>query len=119
MSAVSKSRWLFLALSLLMTLVSFSAFAQRADGNIGGVAIAGDQIQAVQADTGFKRETTADEEGKYRFRSLPLGQYLVTITRNGNTVANVKVPVRPGTTTRIPDLKADNSSAAAVPATTN
>lgn len=118
MSAVSKSRWLFLALSLLMTLVSFSAFAQRADGNIGGVAVAGDQILAVQDDTGFKRETVADEEGKYRFRSLPLGQYLVTITRDGNVVANVKVAVRPGTTTRIPDLK-PNSQAAAAPAAAN
>jgi len=119
MSPKSKSRWLFVALSLCMTLVSFSAFAQRSDGNIGGVAAAGDQVIAVNTGTGLKREVTADQEGKYRVRSLPVGDYQVTILRNGETVASVKLPVRPGTTSRIPDLAADAKPMASEPAPAN
>lgn len=97
----SKARWQFLALSLLMTLVSFSAWAQRTDGNIGGAGVAGDQVTATNLGTGLKRVAVADEEGKYRLAALPLGDYQVVITRGDATVANVKVTVRPGATTRL------------------
>lgn len=110
MSPKSKTRWLFLALTVLMSLVSFSAMAQRSDGNIGGVAVAGDQVSAVSLGTGLKREAVADEDGKYRFRSLPTGEYQVTIVRGGATVANVKLFVRPGTTSRVPDQTSDRTT---------
>jgi hypothetical protein len=70
----------------------------------------------VNVGTGFKREAVADEEGKYRFRSLPVGEYQVTIVRGDTTVANVKLAVRPGITTRIPDQLANPATAAANPA---
>lgn len=110
MSPKFKTRWLFLALTMLMALVSFSAMAQRADGNIGGVAVAGDQVTAVSVGTGFKREAVADEDGKYHFRSLPTGEYLVTIRRGDATVANVKLFVRPGTTSRVPNQTANTTA---------
>ena len=111
MARVSKTRWLFLALSLLMTLVSFSAAAQRADGNIGGDAIAGDQVSIQRTGTGLKRETVVEEGGKYRFRNLPLGEYRVTVTRNGETAGNFVVNVRPGSTARVPTVLADSEGA--------
>ncbi|GGD56807.1 carboxypeptidase-like regulatory domain-containing protein [Pseudoxanthomonas indica] len=112
MALVSKSRWLFLALSLLMMLVSFSALAQRADGNIGGNAVAGDQVAVHNTGTGFKRETVVEEGGKYHFRNLPLGEYRVSVTRNGESVGNFVVNVRPGATARVPLVPADEGVAA-------
>lgn len=119
MSPKSNTRWLVLALSLLMALVSFSAWAQRTDGNVGGLAVAGDQITAVNTGTGLKRETVADQDGKYRLSSLPLGEYIVSVVRNGTPVANVKLNVRPGTTTRVPNLTADSKPLAGQPAPAN
>jgi hypothetical protein len=121
MAFVSIRRWQYLALSLLLALVSFSALAQRADGNIGGDAVPGDQVQVQNTGTGFKRETVADEGGKYRFRNLPLGEYRVTVTRNGEAAGNFVVVVRPGATARAPKVVADTESppAAAEPAPAN
>lgn len=112
MSLVSSKRWLYLALSLMMALTSFSAFAQRVDGNIGGEAVAGDQISISNANIGVKRDTVADEQGKYRFRSLPLGEYDVKVTRNGESVGSFKVAVRPGATSRVPNVSAKGEAAA-------
>jgi hypothetical protein len=106
MSRKSPTRWLFLALTLVMALASFSAFAQRSDGNIGGNATPGDTVTAVNTGTGLKREVVVDEDGKYRLSALPLGEYTVSIAREGTPVANFKLNVRPGVTTRIPTVSA-------------
>lgn len=121
MAFVTVRRWKYLALSLLLALVSFSALAQRADGNIGGDAVAGDHVLVQNTGTGFKRETHADESGKYRFRNLPLGEYRVTITRNGEAAGNFVVTLRPGATARVPTVTADEEAppAAAEPAPAN
>lgn len=112
MSFMAKKRWLYLTLSLLMSLLSFSAFAQRSDGNIGGDAAPGDQICVVNTGTSLKRESVADASGKFRIRNLPVGEYRVTVTRNGETAGNFVVTVRPGATARVPSVAADNQAAA-------
>lgn len=115
MSPVLKSRWLYLALSSLMALlVSFSALAQRSDGGITGDAKAGDHVVVQHTGTGFKREATVDEEGHYKFRSVPLGEYRVTVTRGeGEVVLNATVNVRPGGTARAPKAAARDGNAQA------
>lgn len=103
MARVSKSRGLLLVMTSLLALLSFSAFAQRSDGGISGDAKPGDHVLVQNTGTGFKREGVADDAGNYRFRSLPLGDYRVTVTRAENEVVlNVVVTVRPGATARAP-----------------
>lgn len=91
-----------LASVLALLLVSFTATAQRADGNINGDAAPGDKVYVSNTGTGLKREAVADEEGKYRFRSLPLGTYQVKIVRGEENVLNATVTLRPGGTARPP-----------------
>lgn len=117
-SKASKSRGLWLALSSLMALlVSFSAFAQRSDGGISGDAQPGDHVVVQHTGTGFKREINADEDGNYRFRSVPLGEYKVTVTRGeGEVVLNALVNVRPGGTARPPKAAVRDGSNGEAPA---
>ncbi len=104
---IFKPKRFLTVLSLLLLTLSFAASAQRANGNIGGNAAPGDQIAIQSSDTGFSRQATADKEGRYRFGSLPLGQYLVTITRGGIPVLKTAVQVRPGGTARPPTPQID------------
>lgn len=99
--AIGKKAGLF-ASAMAFLLVAFTATAQRADGNINGDAAPGDKVYVANTGTGLKRETVADEEGKYRFRSLPLGTYQVKIVRGEENVLNATVTLRPGGTARPP-----------------
>lgn len=90
------------ASAMALLLLAFTAAAQRADGNINGDAAPGDKVYVANTGTGLKRETVADEDGKYRFRALPLGTYQVKIVRGEENVLNVTVTLRPGGTARPP-----------------
>lgn len=113
--AFGKKAGLFAAATALL-LVAFTAFAQRVDGNINGDASPGDKVYVANTGTGLKRETVADEEGKYRFRSLPLGTYEVKIVRGEENVLNATVTLRPGGTARPPTPKAGDAATGADPA---
>ncbi|MBB3277472.1 MULTISPECIES: carboxypeptidase-like regulatory domain-containing protein [unclassified Pseudoxanthomonas] len=113
--AFGKKAGLFAAATALL-LVAFTAFAQRADGNINGDASPGDKVYVANTGTGLKRETVADEDGKYRFRSLPLGTYEVKIVRGEENVLNATVTLRPGGTARPPTPKAGDAATGADPA---
>lgn len=113
--AFGKKTGLFAAATALL-LVALTAFAQRADGNINGDASPGDKVYVANTGTGLKRETVADEDGKYRFRSLPLGTYEVKIVRGEENVLNATVTLRPGGTARPPTPKAGDAATGADPA---
>lgn len=100
-TAIGKRLGRFAAAWALL-LVAFTATAQRADGNINGDAAPGDKVYVSNTGTGLKRETVADEDGKYRFRALPLGTYQVKIVRGEENVLNATVTLRPGGTARPP-----------------
>ncbi len=101
MKAFGKKAGVF-ASAMALLLLAFTATAQRADGNINGDAAPGDKVYVANTGTGLKRETVADEDGKYRFRALPLGTYQVKIVRGEENVLNATVTLRPGGTARPP-----------------
>src|SRR5262249_40897250 len=52
-------------------------------GNVtdpSGAAVPGTKISAVNAETGFTRETTANERGAYSFTDLQAGRYNVSVS---------------------------------------
>ena len=84
------------------SLFAFGANAQESSGGIMGVAAAGDTIEVQSPDNGVRREMTIVDAGKYQFRRLPLGTYVVTVKHaDGTTEKEKTVAVRAGTTTRV------------------
>src|SRR5579872_5052348 len=75
---------------LTLTLLSFSAgaLAQTAQINgtirdAGGLAIPGAAIKATQTATGVSRSTVSGADGAYVLPNLPIGPYLVEVTKEG------------------------------------
>ena len=84
------------------SLFAFAANAQESSGGIMGVAAAGDTIEVHAPETGIRRTMTVEDAGKYQFRRLPLGNYVVTVKHAAGTTEKEKtVAVRAGTTTRV------------------
>jgi carboxypeptidase family protein len=48
----------------------------------GGV-LPGATVTALHAETGFREERTADENGRYRLTALPVGRYALTVSLAG------------------------------------
>jgi len=81
------------------------ALAGNDDGTIKGVvtsqanqSLAGATVTIKNTQTGFTRTVTAGEDGQYRFPSLPVGSYQVTIAKDGYQTETVEVAVRIGET---------------------
>ena len=77
-------RILFLSLLILSGLGLVSA--QSSTGTIGGTVmderqavVAGATVTARNVDMGFTRTATSDGEGRYKFVSVPIGAYEVTV----------------------------------------
>ncbi len=72
------------ALALVLTSVIGAAAAQSTTGSLYGNApqAAGATI-TVQNDSGLKRTVTVDANGRYNLGSLPVGNYSVTLQRDG------------------------------------
>ncbi len=111
----SLRRWTMTVLTALLFAFSTGAMAQRADGAVAGNATPGDQVNIVNLDTGLKRETKVNDDGRYRFGSVPLGKYQVTITRGEERVLSAVVTLRPGTTARPPTPAAPSTAAGEAP----
>ncbi|MFC5569582.1 TonB-dependent receptor domain-containing protein [Lysobacter yangpyeongensis] len=62
------------------------AFAANTDGSLVGRTTPGATVTVRSPDTGFTRTVTADAEGNYRFPFLPVGNYQVEATRDGQQV---------------------------------
>lgn len=74
-----------LALACIMALASGGVAAQSTTGGITGQAQPGTTITAT-SDTGITRKTTVDNSGRYNINSLPVGNYTVTLQRDGATI---------------------------------
>lgn len=78
-----------LALALGMSLASGAVYAQsNASGTIFGREAAGSTVHIVNKDTGFTRDITVGNDGRYRASALPVGRYEVTLLRDGSTVGS-------------------------------
>lgn len=86
-----------LGMSLAGTALAQSNITGSIFGQVG--ARQGDTVLIQNADTGFARSTTVDASGRYRFSSLPVGKYKVTLQNHGTTVSsrdNVTVVISGG-----------------------
>ncbi|KRG62095.1 Oar protein [Stenotrophomonas humi] len=89
------------ALAVILTSVIAAASAQSTTGSLFGnaPAAAGATI-TVQNESGLKRTATVDANGRYNLGSLPVGNYSVTLQRDGQVVdkrENVLLRVGAGT----------------------
>jgi outer membrane receptor protein involved in Fe transport len=89
------------ALAVILTSVIGAAAAQSTTGSLYGNApqAAGATI-TVQNDSGLKRSVTVDANGRYNLGSLPVGNYSITLQRDGQVVdkrENVQLRVGAGT----------------------
>lgn len=62
------------------------AFAANTDGSLVGQTRPGATITVRSPDTGLTRTVTADADGNYRFPFLPVGNYQVEVTQDGQAV---------------------------------
>jgi len=78
------------------------AGAQNVSGAVAGRATAGDQITVTNAGTGLSRSATAAADGSYRLGQLPVGDYRLQLSRDGQPVGEaVAVSVAVGGTTTV------------------
>lgn len=97
--------WILLALASLAM-----CWAQVADGNLvgvvldpGGAAVANATVTVESISTGRKVVGTADPQGGYQFRNLPVGSYKVTVSAAGfQGTSLASVPVELSRTTNAP-----------------
>ena len=107
-----------LALAIGLGTVSGAVFAQATTGSIFGQAPAGaGQTVTVTSDTGVTRTVNVDAAGRYTIGSLPLGNYKVTLNRDGAAVdsrSNVTLRVGAGTEVAFAGANAVASQAASL-----
>ncbi len=93
------------AITSALALSSASVYAANNSGSLKGMivdgksaAVAGATITAKDPQTGFSRTVTVKEDGSYRFSSLPIGSYVVTIEKDGfETFSQEGVRIQIGT----------------------
>lgn len=93
---------LALVATVSLFALSLHAQAQQAFGNIVVTADAGDAIVVYSPEVGVKKERTMEETGTTQFRRLPLGAYIVSITKPDGKVVETAVTLRAGQTGRAP-----------------
>ena len=87
------------ALVFALSLAGTAMAQSNSTGNITGDAKAGDTVLIFNPDTGMKREIEMRKDGRYRVRSLPTGNYQVTIKHADGTVGETHgASLRVGTT---------------------
>jgi hypothetical protein len=94
---------LFMAMGIgLAALAPGAAFAQNVNGAIVGRTSAGDRITAINTDTGLSRSVAVSADGGYRLSQLPVGNYRLQVSRDGQSVGEaVEVGVSLGNATTV------------------
>lgn len=91
------------------------AFAANNDGSLAGRVAAGSEVTVHNADTGFTRTVRADAEGNYRFPFLPVGNYTLRASKDGQAVGEpIEVVVSLGNATNVNLGQATNLAAVQV-----
>src|SRR5690606_24870546 len=86
----------------LSSMALAPALAQSVAGAVAGRAEAGAQVTVTNAATGLTRTVTVDANGNYRLSQLPIGDYSLQVTRDGQVVGSpVLVGVGLGATTTV------------------
>jgi Carboxypeptidase regulatory-like domain/TonB dependent receptor/TonB-dependent Receptor Plug Domain len=91
-----------LPLSLALAPLSPTALAQSQDGAVAGRTEPGAEVVIRDPGTGFSRNTIASGDGSFRFPFLPVGNYTLNATKDGETIASaIPVTVNLGKTTTV------------------
>ncbi|RCS29684.1 energy transducer TonB [Rhodanobacter denitrificans] len=86
----------------LGSLAGGPVLAQAVTGAVAGRADAGAQITVTNAATGQARSVTVNADGTYRVAQLPVGDYSLQVSRDGQAVGTpVSVAVSLGGTTNV------------------
>jgi hypothetical protein len=71
-------------------------------GAVAGRATAGDQVTVVSSSTGLTAPSTSVADGSYRLGQLPVGDYQMQLSRDGQKLGDqVAVSVAVGGTTTV------------------
>ncbi|TYT24805.1 TonB-dependent receptor [Luteimonas viscosa] len=93
---------LCIALGACIAATTPAVFAQSVTGAVAGRASAGDQITVTNANTGLTRSVAVGTDGVYRLSQLPVGDYTLTVTRDGQPVGEpIALNIGLGGTTNI------------------
>lgn len=96
-----------IAVSAFGAIAINAAFAQSTSSSIFGRAPA-DSTITVHSDNGVTLHVSPNNKGRYSFRALVPGTYLVSLEKNGQTVANVQgVPLFASRSSQV-DFVCDN-----------
>ncbi|KQN97398.1 MULTISPECIES: TonB-dependent receptor [Stenotrophomonas] len=97
-----KKAALSVALGACLGALAPAVMAQSATGAIAGRANSGDQITITNTATGLTRTVTVGRDGGYRLSQLPVGDYSLTVKRDGQSDKEpVAVNVSLGGTTTV------------------
>jgi hypothetical protein len=95
--------WLFrISCAVMLTLAATQAEAASLDGTITYIArgttksdpLASALVSIFNTDTRRKTVTRTNDLGKYLYKSLPSGVYVILVEKNGRRVYQGKVDVR-------------------------
>lgn len=106
------------------------AYAQTVTGSIRGTvidqtgaAVAGADVSATEVSTNVVTKTRSDRSGTYNFQSLPIGSYVVTVSKQGfgsvrnrafsleiDQIAKIDVKMSVGEVSTTVDVAADSGS---------
>lgn len=120
--AMTRRNALAVALAVGLGFGGGAAFAQSTSGQIFGHASteAGQTVQ-VTGQTGATRTVSVAADGSYSLRGLPVGNYTVSLLKDGATITTRKVSVSPGAASEVDfasttELATVQVSASALPA---
>lgn len=103
-----------IAVGALGAMTFSAAYAQATSSSIDGKAPTDGTI-TVHSDTGLTRHGTANSNGRYTISSLRPGTYLVSLEKDGKTVASLPgVPLFAGKAFEV-DFACDNDQCTAAP----
>jgi hypothetical protein len=104
-SSTGKLRKSVLCMAMGLCLSSMAmapALAQSVTGAVAGRAVAGTQVTVTNNATGASRSVMVNADGSYRLAQLPVGDYSLQVSRDGQAVgAPVSVGVSLGGTTTV------------------
>jgi len=94
-----KLRIVVICIFLLSSILAAQSFRGGIVGvvtDVSGASVAGAQVTATNTGTGLTRQATTDGAGNYTFTELPLGNYSVTVVKQGfrtEVATNIQVAV--------------------------
>lgn len=93
---------LSIALGACLSTMAPMVLAQQVTGTVAGRATAGDQVTVTNQATGLTRSATVNPDGSYRLGTLPIGDYVLQLSRDGRPVGeSLRVNVALGGTTTV------------------